>query len=70
MCSIFNWINGVTCSELFKSLTPFERNLLVMSYIEKKTDTEIAQMYGLCRATIFRKKQAAIEKILYVNSDI
>ena len=59
----FNWINGTTCHELFQTLTPFERNILVFSYIYKQTDKEIADHYGLCRATINRKKKAAIEKI-------
>jgi hypothetical protein len=51
-----NWVNGITCSDTFKCLTPFER--------------EIADKYGVCRATINRKKQAAIEKLKRVNSDI
>lgn len=59
----FNWINGTTCNETFQMLTPFERNILVLSYIYKKTDKEIADHYGLCRATINRKKKAAVEKI-------
>lgn len=59
----FNWINGTTCHEVFQSLTPFERNILVLSYIYKKTDKEIADHYGLCRATINRKKKATVEKI-------
>lgn len=64
-----NWINGITCSAIFKELTPFERRLMLLSYTEKKTDTQIAEIYGVCRATINRKKQNAIKKLKAVNSD-
>lgn len=59
-----NWINGITCSEEFSALTPFERELLINNYILKKTDTEIANELGLCRATVNRKKAQA-KKTLY-----
>lgn len=62
-------MNGITCSSVFQTLTSFEHKLIVLSYIEKKTDSEIAEIYGLCRITINRKMQAAIKKILNVNSD-
>lgn len=59
-----NWINGITCSEEFKELTPFEREILVSNYISKKTDSQIADELGLCRATVNRKKSQA-KKALY-----
>ena len=65
-----NWINGITCHDVFRALTPFERNILVLSYIYKQTDKEIAEHYGLCRATINRKKKAAIEKIKSVPFEL
>jgi len=64
-----NWINGITCGAIFQVLTPFERRLMLLSYSEKKTDTQIAEIYGVCRATINRKKQNAIKKLRGVNSD-
>lgn len=63
-----NWINGITCGSTFKSLTPFEREILIMSFIEKKTDTEIADKYGVCRATINRRKQSAIHALKQIIS--
>lgn len=65
-----NWNNGVTCGDAFKNLSPFERSILVMHYIEDLTDTEIGEQYGLCRATINRKRLTAKAKIAEnVNSD-
>lgn len=58
-----NWIRGVTCNEIFNCLTPFERTIIKAHYICKKTDEEIAKEYGLCRATINRKRLKARKKL-------
>lgn len=62
-----NWINGITCNEMFKQLIPFERKLIIEHYIHKKTDSEIADNYGLCRATINRKRLIAVNKLMAFN---
>lgn len=59
----FNWTNGVTCSELFKELTPYEREIIVLSFIKNKTDIEIGSIYGCHRATINEHKKRAVNKI-------
>lgn len=59
----FNWTNGVTCSELFKALTPYEREIIVLSFIKNKTDIEIGVIYGCHRATINEHKKRAVLKI-------
>lgn len=65
-----NWVNGITCSELFKQLTPFERKIIVLHYIDGLTDTEIADQVGVCRATINRRRLRAKEKLsVAVKSD-
>lgn len=61
-----NWINGVTCSDKFKCLTPFERKLMILSYHYNLQDDDIANEYGFCRATINRKKITAVKKLLEV----
>lgn len=58
-----NWINGTTCSEVFKVLTPFERKILLMWYMEDKTNYEIAQIFGICRGTVSNRKAKAKEKL-------
>ena len=59
----FNWTNGVTCSELFKVLTPYEREIIILSFIKNKTDIEIGVIYGCHRATINEHKKRAVNKI-------
>lgn len=66
-CLNDNWINGITCEGPFKELIPFERKLIIEHYIKKKTDTEIANDFGLCRATINRKRLIAISKLNAFN---
>lgn len=62
-----NWINGITCEGPFKELIPFERKLIIEHYVKKKTDTEIANEFGLCRATINRKRLIAVNKLSAFN---
>lgn len=59
----FNWTNGNTCSEIFKCLTSYERELIVMSFAQHKTDAEIASIYGCHRITIVKHKKIAVNKI-------
>lgn len=58
-----NWINGITCSDIFKVLTPFERKILVMWYVENKTDSDIAEEFGVCRGTINKRRAIAKSKL-------
>lgn len=60
----FNWTNGITCSEVFKTLSPYERELIMYSFVQKKTENEIAAIYGCHRTTINVHKRKAITKIL------
>lgn len=59
----FNWTNGVTCGELFETLSPYEREILLLSFIEKKNDIQIGEIYGCHRATINEHKKRAIKKV-------
>lgn len=59
----FNWVNGITCSEAFQVLTPYERELLIYTFIEKKSSQEISEIYGCHRATINQHRKRAIEKV-------
>jgi DNA-directed RNA polymerase specialized sigma24 family protein len=58
-----NWINGVTCDDIFKNLTPFERKIIFMWYVDKKTDTEIGNEFNVCRGTINKRRGIAKSKI-------
>ena len=59
----FNWTNGITCCEIFQSLSSYERELLSLSYVQNKTDQEIGNIYGTCNITIGRHRKKIIEKI-------
>lgn len=59
----FNWTNGNTCSDIFKCLTSYERELIVMSFVQNKTDSEIASIYGCHRITVVKHKKIAVNKI-------
>lgn len=68
-----NWINGVTCSDVFKELTPFERKILIMWYIDNKTDSDIAEEFGVCRGTINKRRaiaKAKLEEAVIKNKNI
>lgn len=54
-----NWINGITCSDIFKTLTAFQRKIIVMWYINNKTDSDIAEEFGVCRGTINKRRALA-----------
>lgn len=59
----FNWTNGSTCSPIFKCLSAYEREIIVLSYAQNKTDSEIASIYGCHRITIIKHKKIAIQKV-------
>lgn len=65
-----NWINGVTCGDIFDCLTPFERQIITLWYVEKKTDTEIGEMFGVCRGTINRRRGIAKDKLFQHIKDV
>lgn len=62
-----NWIQNITSTDIFKTLTAFEKMILIESYIYNKTDEEIATEYGTCRATINRRKMKAKNKLLDIG---
>ena len=58
-----NWTNGVTCHDLFLCLTPFERRLIYMYYVQKMSDSKIATELNVCRTTIGKKRTTALDKL-------
>lgn len=59
----FNWTNGVTCSPLFKVLTSYERELIILRYIKQMSDKMIADMYGRTESVISRHRRTAVRKL-------
>lgn len=62
-----NWVNGLTCADVFLVLNPFERRILKMYYEDHMEDSEIAEELGCCRATVNRRRLKAKEKIIHGN---
>ena len=59
----FNWINGAACSSIFKCLSSYERELLMLSYTRNQTEDTLAKLYGCSRSTIGTHKRRAIQKL-------
>lgn len=59
----FNWINGVVCSPVFKELSSYEREILILSYVKNQTEDTLAKLYRCSRSTIGSHKRKAIEKL-------
>lgn len=58
-----NWINGITCNEIFKVLNPFERKIIKYWYVDKNTDIEIGKMFGVIPSTISVRRSSAKKKL-------
>jgi RNA polymerase sigma factor (sigma-70 family) len=54
-----SWIRGLTCDDIFADLTPFQRLILKMKYVDNKSDVEIANRTGIHRNTIRRHRERA-----------
>lgn len=59
----YRWVSGETCDEPFSCLTPLERKLLYLIYIEQNTQEEIASEMRYHFSSIKRKKQEVLEKL-------
>lgn len=53
------WVRGIHCSGRFKDMTPLQRLILRMNYMEKLSDREIADAMGMHINTIFRQRTNA-----------
>lgn len=58
-----NWIMGFTCSEMFCSLTPLERRVLVLYYENGYNDDEISAMLGVPKNRVIRIRSSARKKL-------
>jgi RNA polymerase sigma factor (sigma-70 family) len=58
-----NWIYGITCSDLFADLTPFDRLILRLYYVDGLYEVEIAEKTGYHRNWISRRRHRAIQSI-------
>lgn len=57
------WIQGLSCSDDFSCLTPFERKILVKYYLECYSDKKIAEEFGLHMNTANIDRHKALKKL-------
>jgi hypothetical protein len=60
-----NWCYGLGCGEVFESLTPFERQILKMHYIDRLGDAEISDQVGFHRNWVGIRRRNAVEKVFH-----
>ena len=58
-----NWIQGKSCSEMFKTLDNLERKIIIKYYLEDWNDKLISTEFSLHMNTINQKRNSAIKKI-------
>lgn len=56
-----NWVDGLTCNNLFKEITSFQRQIIKLYYDEKFSDEKIAKMLNSNKSYIYRQRIRAVE---------
>lgn len=57
------WISGKDCSDIFKSLTPIERKIVVKYYLEEWNDRQISEFFDIHINIVNQKRRKAVKKI-------
>lgn len=57
------WIAGLSCSELFADLTPLERKILALYYIDKRNDKQIARQFHMHSNTCNMKRNNMVKNL-------
>ena len=57
------WVNGVSCSEIFSCLSNNDRKILVKYYLEDWNDQQIATVLGMHINTVNQRRRSATKKL-------
>jgi hypothetical protein len=57
------WISGFNCAPCFQKLTPLERKIIIMYYLEQKNDRQISDEIGMHINTCNQKRRHAVKLI-------
>ena len=57
------WIAGLSCSELFADMTPLERKILALYYIDKRNDKQIARQFHMHSNTCNMKRNNIVKNL-------
>ena len=58
-----NWLDEIFLKEAIKNLTPREKNILNLRFMQGKTQMEVANEVGISQAQVSRLEKGAIKKI-------
>ena len=58
-----NWVQGITCNDLFAKLWPIERYYLKLFYYDEMTIPKAARMAGISMTTMKRRKKSILQKL-------
>ena len=60
-----NILREVDMERGYQLLTPRERKIISLYYLEGYKDEEIAKIYGVCQQTVNESRQNGIKKLKY-----
>ncbi len=60
-----NILINIDLEKGYERLTPRERNIISLYYLEGYKDEEIAKIYGVCRQSVNETRQKGIKKLKY-----
>lgn len=58
-----NWLNEIFLKESIKNLTPREKNILSLRFMQGKTQMEVSEEIGISQAQVSRLEKGALHKI-------
>ena len=58
-----SWISGVSCSNLFLSLSAIDRKILIKYYMEEYNDSQIADVLGMHINTVNQRRRSALKTL-------
>ena len=58
-----NWLDEIFLKEAIKNLTPREKNILSLRFMQGKTQMEVSEEIGISQAQVSRLEKGALSKI-------
>lgn len=59
-----NWINGISCSDIFKKLSAIDRKILLWYYYNDQNDQQISEALSIHINTVNQRRRKSTKKIL------
>ena len=65
MSKLENILINIDLEKGYESLTPRERKIISLYYLEGYKDEEIAKIYGVCQQSVNESRKNGIKKLKY-----